>query len=456
MGMMNFKPLKRLKRLDRHMQEVLRGASAAFAVKVVAALLSLALNVALARLLDPHGLGLYLLALTVMTVGATLGKIGLPNALMRHTASSAAVSDWGAVKGVYHQGMTLAAIFSTLVAVLICALAPFGAERLFSNPELTSPFRWMSLAVVPFAISFLFAQLLKGRKHTAEGLLVESVLIPGFCILGVMLLAPRWGVAGAAWAYAGACALAASIGFILWRRANPDMGTVKAAFDRRDLLKSSIPLFWMNCLQLVTQCASTLMLGAWRSSSEVGIFGVANRTAVLTSFVLIAVNSIAAPKFAALYREGNLGGLERTARHSATLMALFAGPLLLVMLIAPTWILSFFGPAFREGATVLRILALGQFVNVITGSVGYVLMMSGHETTMRNVVGVCAVVNLALNILLIPTWGILGAAVATSAGISIQNLIGAVLVRRKLGIMTLPMFGLGVSRGTGVSSGALK
>lgn len=453
---MNPIPRNLLKQLDQHMREVLKKASAAFALKVVAALLTFALNVVLARLLDPHGLGLYYLALTVITIGATIGKIGLPNALMRHTAANASQGNWRAVKGVYVQGITLAVVSSAVVAVLLFVLAPKGSEAFFSNPGLTWPIRWMSLAVIPFAISFLYAQLLKGLKRTGEGLLVESVTIPALSIPATYLLARHWGVAGAALGYVAACVAAMVLGVVLWRRSNPAARKIEAAFDRRELLRSSIPLFWMSCLQLVTQTASTLLLGVWRTSAEVGIFGVANRTAALTSFVLIAVNSIAGPKFAALFREGNLAGLERTARQSATLMALFAGPMLLAMLILPGTILGLFGQAYRDGSTALGILALGQFVNVITGSVGYVLMMSGHERTMRNIVGICAAVNLTLNVLLIPTWGVMGAAVATAAGLAIQNLIAVYFVRQHLGIMTLPVWRLGCRMGGRVSPGSLE
>jgi O-antigen/teichoic acid export membrane protein len=182
------------------------------------------------------------------------------------------------------------------------------------------------------------------------------------------------------------------------------------------------------------------MVGIWKSSSEVGIFAVANRTAALTSFILIAVNSIAAPKFAALYSQGNLEDLGKTAQHAARLMVLMAGPVLLFFLVFPGWVMSMFGDHFESGSLALSIIAAGQFVNVVTGSVGYLLMMCGYERLMRNTTAISAIVNIVANVLLIPRFGINGAAVASAITLISQNLIAAALVWRRLGIWTIPIF----------------
>jgi O-antigen/teichoic acid export membrane protein len=183
---------------------------------------------------------------------------------------------------------------------------------------------------------------------------------------------------------------------------------------------------------------STLALGMWATPRDVGIFGIANRTATLTSFILLAVNNIAAPKFAALHRAGDLATLGRVARDSARLMALVAAPMLIVCLILPGPVMRIFGADFESGAAVLSILAAGQFVNVVTGSVGFVLIMCGYERMYRNAFVVCAASSIALNGLLIPRFGILGAAIATAGTLALQNLVAAMLVWRKLGVVTIP------------------
>jgi len=431
-----------LSKLDAHMKEILHRASIAFVLKVAAAGLTFAFNVVLARLLGPHGAGLYFQVFTVATIAAVVGRLGLPNTLVRFTAGNAAVGEWGSVKGVYSKGMRFGLCGSLATAAGMFFLAPWLADSVFSNPELVTPIRWMSVAVVPFSVSFLYAQLLKGLRQIAGAISVESVSIPAFCLLGTIFLVPGWGVQGAIWAYAGASAICLLIGWCLWRRAAPQLRGIEGHFAAGELLRSSGPLLWMSILQLITHWSSTLMLSMWRSSADVGVFSVANRTAALTSFVLIAVNSIAAPKFAALYRKGDLTALGQTARNSAKLMSIMACPALVVFMLAPGQVMSIFGPQYEGGKWTLSILAAGQFVNVVTGSVGYLLMMCGHEQLIMKVTALSAFINIVLNAALIPELGVTGAAIADATTFGLQNLIMAWFVWRRLGIWTLPSFGI--------------
>lgn len=118
-------------------------------------------------------------------------------------------------------------------------------------------------------------------------------------------------------------------------------------------------------------------------------------------------------------------------------MLLAATPLLLVILLFPEWLMSFFGEEFREASTALVILALGQFVNIATGSVGYLLSMTGHEKDVRNNVFVSAALGIGLGFALIPAYGLTGAASATAIAIASQNLLGVYQVKKRLGFNTL-------------------
>ena len=125
-------------------------------------------------------------------------------------------------------------------------------------------------------------------------------------------------------------------------------------------------------------------------------------------------------------------------------MLLAVTPVTLVLLAAPGFILQLFDAQFAEGAWLLRILALGQLVNVATGSVGYLLMMTGHEKLMRNNIAVWAVVNLAGNLVLVPRYGTVGAAVSTAFCLAFMNIVSYVLVRQKLKIDTLGYVSAGI------------
>ena len=98
-----------LGRLDMHSREVLSGAALAFVLRAVGAGLAFALNVVIGRLLGAEGAGLYFMALSVVTIGAVITKLGLDNTLLRFIASGASSGDWSRVLGVFRMGMRLAA-----------------------------------------------------------------------------------------------------------------------------------------------------------------------------------------------------------------------------------------------------------------------------------------------------------------------------------------------------------
>ena len=427
-----------LNRLDPHMQEVLNGASIAFVLKVVGAGLSFGFNVLLARILGAEGAGIYYLALTITTIAIVFGRMGLDTALLRYIASNAAVEDWVAVKGAYTKGMILALIVSGFTTTIMIVAAPLLADSIFSKPELTDPIRWMSLAIIPMALVMLYAEALKGLKKIRDSQLVQGVWVPALSLLGLCILSQLWGVTGAVIAYILASVLTAVIGFTLWHRATPQLKGAEWSFETRVLLKSSVPLFFVAFMYIVINWTGSFVLGVYGTNADVGVFNVACRTATLTSFVLIAVNSIAAPKFAALYRQGDMVALGSTARNSSKLMALMAGPVLLLFVLFPEWVMGLFGRQFKDGALVLLILALGQFVNVVTGSVGYLLMMSGHERLLRNSITCVAIGNIVMSMMLIPWLGLLGAAVSTAVSLAAMNLIFMILVWKRLRIWTLP------------------
>jgi len=425
--------------LDSHMAEIVRGASIAFILKIIGAALAFAFNIVLARLLGAEGTGIYFLAFTVCIIASVFGRMGLDNVILRFIASNAATKDWDAVKGVYNKGMIMAISASTVSAALVFILAPTISTGLFKEPELIVPLRWMSLSIVFFSLYMLHSQSLKGLKKISAAIFLPSISVPLFSLCTIWLLAEYFGVTGAACSYAFATAVTLVIGICLWQKHTPNLKSYKADFDTKVLVRTGMPLFWVSSMNVLMNLASAFLLGIWRSSAEVGVYSIAQRTALLTSLVLIAVNSIAAPKFAALYKQNDFQALESTAKNSTKIMAIMASPFLIVFAVAPGWVMSFFGSEFSYGALALTILALGQFVNVTTGSVGYLLMMCGYEKLMRNTIFITAITNIALNIILIKHFGFIGASVATAFCLSMQNLIAVFLVWKKLKIWTIPL-----------------
>ncbi len=428
--------------LNEDTQELLHKGGVALGLKLVGAASGFAFTLILAHRLGAGGAGLYYLALSVVSFAAILSRLGLDNALLRLAAAHAAEHRWGQLRAVARSGILLAGLTGLALTLLTLALAPLLAQGLFSKPELEVPLRWMALAILPLSISFLYAELLKGLRRIFAATVVQAVVLPVGSLLAVALLARRWGVIGAAWSYLIGAAAAAVVGFYGWRAATPMLRGVVGGFAARQLLTASLPLLVIALVQVAMQVTTTLVLGVWGSSADVGVFGVASRTAQLTSLFLVAINSIAAPKLAVQFSRDDRPALRRTARGAALLATLAASPLLAFFLFAPGVTLRLFGAEFVGAQKALILLTLGQLVNVCTGSVGTLLMMSGHEKALMRRVMVASLVQLGASLWLVPRWGVVGAAAASAGGLVILNLSAVQAVKSHLGISLLPSFAL--------------
>lgn len=198
-----------------------------------------------------------------------------------------------------------------------------------------------------------------------------------------------------------------------------------------------MPLWTVAIVHQIIQWSSQLILGVAEDAESVAFFATAQRTAMLTSFILFAVNTIVAPKFAAMHATGDMDGIRRTAVLSVRIMLVVCVPVTAFVLIFPEWLMGMFGEAFTAAAPALMILTIGQFVNIATGSVGYLLSMTGNETKVRDNVVLAGVLSVGLGVILIPLYGVIGAAIAYACGVASQNLLGVYQVKKYLGFNTL-------------------
>jgi O-antigen/teichoic acid export membrane protein len=303
------------------------------------------------------------------------------------------------------------------------------------------PLLLVAVMVIPFSIAMIIAEALRGLKRISSCQLIKSVLIS----LGTLALAlpfiRTWQINGAIAAHTVATVLTAIGGWYMWRVAfAKNLGDNISASEKvtiKQLFHSSWPLFGVALTGMIMQHAATLSLAIWESTVEVGQFNVASRISNLLIFPLIAMVSILAPKFAALYRQQHHKDLELLARRSANLLTVISVPVAVIVSMKADVILSLFGEEFIDATWILRVLLIGMIVNAATGPVSNVLMMSGNERSVRSIMMVSALIVVGLCISLTPTYGALGAATAVCTGSVVQNCFMALMVKKKFGFWTL-------------------
>ncbi|WP_026970989.1 oligosaccharide flippase family protein [Aliagarivorans marinus] len=409
------------------------------AISVVARVLSagagFAASVALGRSLGAEQSGYYFLGFTLITILAAFSRLGLDSTVMRYTAQAHPDYPRRLVWGILRRGMLLTSGGGVLLSLGVYILAPWLATRLFHKPELADVLRYMSPSVMLLACFTLVAMSLQGQRRTVRSVFTLNISIN----LGLILLLWLQGASSAsqaAWAFSLSAALTLVSG--LWLcRGQPSTELQCPLPSWSQLFSSCLPLWVVMIMGQLTQWVGQIAAGAYVSSSEVALLAVAQRTAMLTSFILIAVNMVVAPRFSALHAKGESQKIRSLTRLSVRWMLIVALPVFAVMLLLPERLLSLFGPEFSAGYWYLRILAVGQLVNVATGSVAYLLAMSGNERDLRNAALFSGMLAVVLAWFLTRGYGAIGSAIATAVAVACQNLLAVYWVKRRLGFNTL-------------------
>lgn len=428
---------KLLSALDVHMQEVVSSASISLIFRVLGAAAQFGFTVIIARLFGAEGMGAYALALSLVVIASSIGRWGLDQASLKYIAAYADRDEWQDINKIFYKAIVLVSSFSIFVSVFLYLLTPWLATALYHEDRLADLLRLLALSILPFSLLNLLAECFRAVKKIALYTLIQGLLVPALSAIFLLLFYNlNIGLEAVAYAYVLATSAIFGIAFYLWLQHSHAQHNAKAREEvsTADLLSCATPMAWVAIISIAISFSETLLLGVFRSVEEVGIYAVALRLALLINFIIVAFNSILAPKFAVLYREKSLLDIQRLSKHSVMAMMIMTLPLFIVFFIFPEIVLKIFSSEFSQASNVLRILAVGQLINVCAGPVGILLLMTGHEKHMHTnvLVSLCGVI--LFGMVLIPVFGVIGAACSAVFGMTLLNFLSVWSVKKYLSI----------------------
>ncbi len=393
------------------------------------------------------------IALAIVTLGSQFAfiaaagtRFGMDMASVRYVAIEVGAGHPGRARPVVTRAAVIAGVVSAAMAALAFSLAgPIG--RALGSPETATrsidAIRAGAVAIPFVALTYTWLGGSRGLKVMSHTLYVQWVAQP---LLWIVLMLALWRVfdkteAVAVWAYAGSWVIAAVAARFFWQhisarfeREEPAPGLtgliVRYGAPRATAALLSQGLFWIDFF-----VASAFVSSGYVSTTEIGVYSAAVRAALIMVLFLTAVSYVFAPFVADLHARGETARLDALFKTITRWTIAGTIPVLLLMLVVPAEILRMFGKAdFASGAQALRILVVGQAINVSVGAAGFVLIMAGRTGWDLVVYILSALLDLALSIVLVPKFGISGAAAAQAITIALSNWLRLVLVRRFVGI----------------------
>ena len=394
----------------------------------------------LARLLPVSQVGQYFLMVTIISLVGLAAVVGLDYGVVRYVALYAGEGRLEMARKILATGLLVGAPVGLVFASAVAWQAPFISRHFFDSAGgSVSAIRIFSLSIPLLVIARLFNATTQGMHKMQYQVyardISEQVLKVGFSAVALMLGA---GLFGVVWANVSALVVATVLSFyfawlLLTQKGSHAQNVLIAkrqpaspGSPSRAMLGYSYPLALSNILAALWLQIDTLMLGLLGTTQQVGYYGVALKVSLVGAKIITAFAVVFTPVIADLWHRGAAGELHRLFVSITRWIFTLSFPFFLIMFLFSGPVMRIFGTRFVAGAGVLIILAIGQLVNAATGTAGAMVIMSGRSKLELMNVCTALLVDALLCYLLIPPYGLNGAAVANIASLVLVNIMRVV------------------------------
>jgi O-antigen/teichoic acid export membrane protein len=395
---------------------IYKGASAFF-MKIVGILFSFLFYWIISKQVGADGNGIYFITIAILNITVLISLKGLNTAFLKYTSKLRKNSPI-AIIDVKKKAFAYILPISILFNIIVFFSSNFIACELFNNCDATFSIRIISFAILPLSLCLFIAEGFRGLKKIKFYELINSSLrfIFGSILLVIFFLFntkinPSLSITIGIF-------FTLIFSFFYWNKIEKK---IKKSYnkkyikvEKKEIFKLSNPLFFASAISYITNWSDTILLGILSATSDVGVYNIAFKIAMLAKLPLLSINAIAAPKFAETF---DLNKNKKIIQDSSRIIFFTSLPVLIVIILFNNDILSLFGNEFTQGSILLVILCIGQLFASLSGSVGHYLQMTDGEKTYKKGVIISLIINLVLNISFIPLYGIIGAGFANISSI---------------------------------------
>lgn len=419
-----------------HINAVIKGAASVMTIRIVGAGIAYSLQVLLAQWLGASEYGIFAYAWVWMTILGYLAPLGMNASVVRFIPDYLSRQRWWRVKGVVYRSRRIV-LFSAL------GFAVIGVSGVFLGRELIPAYYiyplYIAFSCVPlFALTNLHEGIARSFGWVSLAYIPTYIVRPAIFVVALAVFfysgVPLNGTIVLILALISFVLILFGQTLLLGRYLPTKVQTARPTYHSLYWLRASFPFMLILTFQIILTDTDMIMLGGFVEPDQVAIYFASVRTASLVLFISFAVSALAVPKFASLHANGEKAELQRLVTGVVQWIFWPSLAFVIVLLIFGRPILSLFGPEFTDGYFVLAILMLAHLVRAATGPIDHLLNMTGNQGATAWVLACSGIINIFLNALLIPYFGLVGAAISTTVSIIISTVWLLILVKYRLGM----------------------
>jgi len=414
---------------------MVRGAAHNVGGALLTTVFSFALSLLITHVVNVGRFGLFSIAWTVILLAQAPAVLGLDTGAVRFVALGASKGDERAARGSLQAALLLSTAASVLLGAALLWQAPWLTEHFFHKPDAVHLVRIVSLALPALALARVLVGGLQGLGIMGYSAQINPVRGLVNILTAAPLLAVGLGVEGLAWATVATSWITLAVGIVFVLRVHPSAFVpAPSAWQFGRILRFSLPQTLTTMLLYTILWTDTLLLGRLRTAAEVGVYTIAQRLLSPAQTISTATGQMFAPRIVVEDARGDRRALGRMLKQVTYWNVALSLPVFAGLLLFAHPLLSLFGATYAKGAAALAILAAGQLFNAATGPLGQMINMSGRPyITLLNNAAV-GVLNIGGCLVLIPRYGVTGAACSTTAAITLVNVIKLIQVRVIFGL----------------------
>ena len=390
----------------------------------------------LAKFAGAEANGIFSTFFTLLSIIAVVSILGLDTFLLKKLADFNSKQQWGSLKDTYKKAISIVLTNSIFLSLLLYVLFINGCFDFYNQSDIVY---YLIFTIIPFSVLHINAEAFRAIKNIKLFSFFKNFSIFGLAAILLIIANESELNIGVSVFTISVISLSVLSVFLWFRTTNKLHAPIGRNIPVLAMIKESFPMFLSESFFLLMSWVDILMLGYFENQFLVGVYTITLKLAGLTGLILFATNTILGPKISELYHNKNMQSLASTVQGATKFTFLLSLPIFLIIIFFPSFLLNIFGDDFvsAEARLVLIILSVGQIISVFCGPVLNLLNMTNHEKTVRNIVVFAAIINLILNLYLIPHFGIVGAAIATIVSLIFWNIAGVFYVRKFFGFWIL-------------------
>ena len=397
------------------------------ALLIISRCLAVISGVIYARYLGPEQFGLYSFVLAIITI-ATLPVIaGLPNLLVREIANFHLEKKWSLLIGVINWSRCYVLILSSIIIILISCTLYFGTFN-------TSLSNLLCIAILLIPLKGILSQqgaILNGFKQPIFAQLPTKIFAPSFRLL-ILFFFIWFNIELTGKMLINISILASLFAFfvsvyLLRKTCKLSVNKLAPEYTIKNWHASLLPFSFIAFISSFNTVLASLLLGWFADNESVAYFKVAIQGVALIAIGLSSINAVIRPNIASYYKQGELDKVQELLTRSVRLSVVVSLPIILTLMFYGDFLIRvLFSSEYIEAYPILVILCIGQLVNVLMGSVGLVLNMTGNEKSTVKSLLITVIVNVIFMVILLPVYGAIGAAIAVSVSMVLWNILMAI------------------------------